>query len=283
MAKKQTTQVALSPTQPDTLLDQVEAALLAIPEIQARLTDAVARAVDEVVDPIRSARWQIDQLDQPEKTVIGIRVENIIRMDLELARPTKLDLEIAGQNVDVKFTVGNNWSIPPEAIGEICLLARYCPSDNKIWVGLLRTMRASLHGGEGNRDSKRGITREGKDAIRWIVQGSHSSTSMVTFMASLPPTLRSQITDTKVAAQARLNRLFSSLIECPIPEAVVAAVAQHKDWTRRLRADSRNRTAPGIGSDSGFDVLRHSSPSDRKTLQRMNRQLSPGFCMSISA
>ena len=266
---------------PDAGLDDVETALLAISRIQARLTDAVARAVDEVVDPIRSARWQIDQLDQPEKTVIGIRVENIIRMDLEFARPAKLDLEIAGQNVDVKFTVRDNWCIPPEAIDEICLLTRYQPSDNLIWVGLLRTTRAVLQGGKGNRDGKRGVNSAGKKQIRWLVQGSHSSTAMVTFMASLLPAIRIQITDPSVGAQARLNRLFSSLKGQPIPETVVEAIAQHKDWTRRLRPDVTNRGAPGSGL--GFDVLRYSSPKDRKALAKANIQLSPGFCTSVNA
>lgn len=281
MAKKHSPQTTSMLMLPDPRLDKVEAELRAISGIQARLTDAVARAVDEVVDPIRSARWQIGQLDQPEKTVIGIRVENVLRMEFEFARPAKLDLEIAGQNVDVKFTVRDNWSIPPEAIDEICLLTRYRPSDSLIWVGLLRTTRAVLHGGDGNRDSKRGVNSAGKKQIRWIVQGSYSSTSMVTFMASLLPAIRTQITDPSIGAQARLNRLFSSLKGQPIPETVVEAIAQHKDWTRRLRPDATNRGAPG--SDLGFDVLRNSSPTDRKALALANIQLSSGFCMSVDA
>ncbi len=41
-----------------------------------------------------------------------------------------------------------------------------------------------------------------------------------------------------------MNRLFTALQGCPIPEALVQAVAQHQDWTRRMRADTSNPKAP---------------------------------------
>ena len=100
-----------SPMPTDPRLDKVEAALRSITNISQKIIEGVARAIDEVVDPVRSARWNISDLDQPEKTVFGIRVENVLRMDLELERSSKLDLKIAGEDVDVKFTIRSNWSI----------------------------------------------------------------------------------------------------------------------------------------------------------------------------
>lgn len=267
---------------PDARLDRIEAAFLAIPDVCRRLTDAIARAVDEIVDPIRSGRWQVAQLDQPEKTVIGIRVENILRIELELPRATHLDLEIAGENVDVKFTIRDNWAIPPEAIDEVCLVTRFRPTDNAIWAGLLRTTRQHLHPGKGNRDSKRGVNKDGKNAIRWLVKGATSSTSMIGFMGSLAPGVRTSLTDPGVGAQIRLNRLFTAVKHQPIPESVVEAIAQHSDWTRRLRPDATNRKAPG--AQIGFDVLRQSSHIDRNTLASAGHlPLAPGFCISVNA
>ncbi len=74
-----------TPWLPDTRLDEVERVLRAVPGVTGKIRDGVARAVDEIVYPVRSARWRISDLDQPEKTVIGIRVENVLRMELELA------------------------------------------------------------------------------------------------------------------------------------------------------------------------------------------------------
>jgi hypothetical protein len=263
----------------DPRMDAVEGELGAIPDCSHAITNAVARAVDEVVDPVRSARWQLAELLQPEKTVIGIRVENVIRMDLELARASHLDVVIAGENVDIKFTLGQNWAIPPEAMDEICLLVSFRESDHSVSAGLVRISEGILNAGR-NRDGKRGISREGKTAIRWLARNVIASKSMIGFMASLQPQVRAQITDSSVGAQVRINRLFTSVMNSPIPEDVVQAVAQHQDWTRRLRPDAANPKAPGAAV--GYDVLRQSSPQDRRRIAELGLQpLTPGFCISV--
>ena len=270
-----------SPMPTDPRLDKVEAALRSITNISQKIIEGVARAIDEVVVPVRSARWNISDLDQPEKTVFGIRVENVLRMDLELERSSKLDLKIAGEDVDVKFTIRSNWSIPPEALDEICLVARFKEKNYSVSVGLIRTTADALNPGK-NRDAKRGVSLVGKSRIRWLVQDTVAESSIIGFMAGLPPALRKAITDTHVGAQVRQNRLFASLIDRPIPEALVEAISQpHKDWTRRLRPDSNNPKAPGQ-DNIGYDVLRQSAPKDRQRLKSAGRNpLKEGFCMSV--
>ena len=264
----------------DPRLDKVEEALLGISNIKQKLLEGVARAIDEVVDPIRSARWQISDLDQPEKTVFGIRVENVLRMELELERSTKLDMKIAGEDVDVKFTIYSNWAIPPEAVDEICLVTSFRERDHSVSVGLVRTSKDVLNGGK-NRDSKCGLSLVGKKRVRWLLKDDVAESSIIGFMAGLAPQLRRDITDTHVGAQVRQNRLFSSLLNHPIPEALVEAISQHKDWTRRLRPDATNPLAPGQAA-TGYDVLRQSSSNDRKRLQKAGlAPLHPGFCMSV--
>lgn len=267
----------------DHRLDTVEAALLGIPNIKQKLLEGVARAIDEVVDPVRSARWKIADLDQPEKTVFGIRVENVLRMELELERSTKLDMKIAGEDVDVKFTIGANWAIPPEAVDEICLVASFRDRDHSVSVGLVRAAGDAINAGK-NRDKKSGLSLVGKSRIRWLVKDVVADSSIIGFMAGLSPELRQEITDTHVGAQVRQNRLFASLLNKPIPEALVEAISQHKDWTRRLRPDATNPKAPGKanGGGSTYDVLRQSSANDRNKLKRAGRPpLLPGFCMSV--
>jgi hypothetical protein len=263
----------------DERLDRVEQALLSIPDVQQHILNGIARAVDEVIDPVRSARWSMSELDQPEKTVVGIRVENILRIALELGRSELLDLTIAGEDVDVKFTIGSNWAIPPEAVGEICLLTTFRESDHSVSAGLVRTSDDLLNPGR-NRDGKRGLSSRGKAQIRWILRHVAAERSIVGFMASLSPGVRQSITDTTVGAQVRINRLFTNVQARPLPETLVEAVAQHKDWTRRMRPDSANCRAPGAAM--GFDVLRQSSPDDRRVLAATGLQALPaGFCISI--
>jgi len=274
------TTASLLPSPVDHRLDKVESALLGIANIHQKLLEGVARAIDEVVDPIRSARWNISDLDQPEKTIFGIRVENVLRMELELERSTKLDMKVAGEEVDVKFTIHANWSIPPEAIDEICLVACFRENRHSVSVGLVRATEDALNPGR-NRDKKRGLSLVGKSRIRWLIKDVVADSSIIGFMAGLPPDLRQAITDTHVGAQIRQNRLFASLIDKPIPEALVEAISQHKDWTRRLRPDASNPNAPGQ-IKSGYDVLRQSAPNDRSRLIRAGRSpLQKGFCMSV--
>lgn len=262
----------------DPRLDAVESALRSIPDLVTKLREGIARAVDEVVDPVRSGRWRIDQLDQPEKTVIGIRVENILRMELGLDRPNHLDVLVGDQAVDVKFTMRANWTIPPEAVGEICLLTQYNSKTQEISAGLLRTTDEVLNEGR-NRDLKRTVGKAGRKQIRWLVDREHADTSVIAFMARLDSHQRAELTDATVGAQIRVNRLFQMFKGVPISEEVVQAVAQHFDWTRRLRPDAANPNGP---EQQGFEVLRSTSPNDRARIRAMGLpDLKRGYCMSI--
>ena len=270
---------ALFPPETDEELDRVEEGLRGIPDVNVKLLDGIARAVDEVIDPVRSGRWTLKDLDQPEKTVIGIRVENIIRMDLQLERSEILDIKVAGVDVDVKFTIKSSWTIPPEAINQICLVTRFNEIDRTVSAGLIRTTPLVLNKGL-NRDSKTSVSASGKSMIRWLFKDLPPHSSIINFMATLGEDTRTAITDSTVGAQTRQNRLFTHVQATPIPEQLVEAISQHKDWTRRLRPDASNKSAPG--KSSGYDVLRQSSAADRAQLQRLGLPpLLPGFCMSI--
>lgn len=267
------------PAPGDVAAGKVAAALDSIAKSRELIREGISQAVDEIVDPVRSGRWELDQLDQPEKTVIGIRVENILRMALELKRGTRLDLEIAGTEVDVKFSLSEGWMIPPEAVGEICLLTSYRDSDGTVSAGLLRTSDSVLNHG-ANRDGKRTVRAAAKADIEWLVRDEVPDQSLVGFMKGLPDSLRGLITDHSVGAQERLNRLFAARKAVPIPEIAVEAIAQHKDWTRRLRPDARNPKGP---AQRGYEVLRQSSPTDRQELKR--RGLPPlkrGYCVALA-
>ena len=263
----------------DIELDKVYVAIRAIPNAASILCESVSQAVDEVVDPVRSGRWAVSQLEQPEKTVIGIRVENVLRMNLELPRAAHLDVVVDGTNVDIKFTINSNWTIPPEAVGEVCLLTRFNIRDVTVSAGLLRTTDPNLNPGR-NRDQKRTISTLGRAGIRWLIQEERPQKSLVGFLGNIDDQTRLRITDPSVGAQVRLNRLFLMYKYNPIPETVVQAIALgHVDWQRRLRPDAQNPNAP---ETRGYEVLRSTSPSDRKRVSdRGLHPLRKGYCIAV--
>src|SRR3546814_14426389 len=148
------------------------------------------------------------------------------------------------------------WMIPTEAVGRICLLTSYNSSTGSVSAGLLRTDLDALGAGQ-NQDLKRSVTKAGRERIRWLVDREQPQLSIIGFMAKLDPGLRDQVTDTSVGAQERLNRLFLALKGQWIPESFVEAVAQHDDWTRRLRPDPANPKAPG---QLGYKGRRQAAP-----------------------
>lgn len=269
---------ATEPTQ-DSELENVFRAICAIPNATSILCEAVSQAVDEVVDPVRSGRWTVSQLDQPEKTIIGIRVENVLRMALGLPRATHLDVVIDGTNVDIKFTINANWSIPPEAVGELCLLTRFNVQHVTVSAGLLRTTEPHLNAGR-NRDQKRSVSQRGRDAVRWIIYDMRPQGSVVGFLGAIDPESRIRLTDPTAGAQERLNRLFLTFKYEPISEKVVQAIALgHVDWSRRLRPDGQNPNAP---ERRGFEVLRSTSYADRRRIIELELDPLPrGYCMAV--
>ena len=93
-------------------LDQIRSAILARcggeKALAAALPNLIADAVDFVVDPVRTARTLISELDNVEKTFIGLKIEHFLRDFLDFPKGIR-DLRIGDMDVDVKTTVRNTW------------------------------------------------------------------------------------------------------------------------------------------------------------------------------
>jgi hypothetical protein len=135
--------------------------------------EGVVDAIDFVLDPQRTGRTEISQLDQVEKTFIGLKVEHFIRDLLDLPASVR-DLRIAGLEVDVKNTVGRSrdWMIPLEtyrAREPVLLIA----SNPDARVSSMGVMVADLkYLGAPNRDRKRRVLSSSNKHILWIVEDS---------------------------------------------------------------------------------------------------------------
>jgi hypothetical protein len=230
------------------------------------LTEALPQilqdAIDFVIDPVRTARNSVAELDNVEKTFIGLKVEHFLRDFLNVPSGLR-DLVIDGTDVDVKNTVSTTWTIPPETYRseEPCLLIAIADMNKKFWLGLIIAKLGYLTKA-GNRDSKRSVSAEGLRNILWIVEG-----------ASLPPSRFHNI-DLKRFRELRLIRggskraaqFFRENLSKPVDRVVLQALLYDQlDYMKRLR---ENGGARDILRKDGIELL--SSTYERKQLQKLS-------------
>jgi len=208
-------------------------------ERQAAIT--LRRALDEVIDGMRTGRWNVDSLEKTEKTYIGTKVEILFRFEFELERGAMLDACIQGHEVDIKCTVLKNWMIPKEAIGQLCLLVQIDDRQSRFAIGVVRASQDILTTGT-NRDGKLSISAAGKKMIRWLVEEGELP---VNFLAGIDPAVRQQILS-KRSGQLRINELFRMVQGQIIPRVAIETVAQQKDPMKRMRDARKMLREEGI-------------------------------------
>jgi hypothetical protein len=129
----------------------------------------VQDAVDFVVDPIRTARTHISDLDSVEKTFVGLKIEHFLRDFLGVPKQLR-DLRIDGLDVDVKNTVSNTWMIPPEtfANSDPCVLVMVATVERTCSLGVIQARPEYLNA--PNRDGKRGVRAASFENVLWLLR-----------------------------------------------------------------------------------------------------------------
>jgi hypothetical protein len=130
----------------------------------------VQDAVDFVIDPVRTARTRISDLDSVEKTFIGLKIEHFLRDFLGIPNGLR-DLRIGGLDVDVKNTVRATWMIPPETFSneEPCVLVMVATERNACSLGVFIARASYLN--KPNRDRKRSVRKKSFENIWWLLEG----------------------------------------------------------------------------------------------------------------
>jgi hypothetical protein len=103
----------------------------------------IRQALDEVIDAARSKRFTLDELEKTEKTYIGTKIEILLRNHLRLERGKVLDVSLGGVEVDIKNTIGSQWTIPLEALGHPCILIK--KASRRRYVRSVFSSCAKLH------------------------------------------------------------------------------------------------------------------------------------------
>lgn len=141
--------------------------LQSIPDFERRVKQVFNYTRDFVLDRDVTHRTEISQLSKAEKTMLGIKFEEMFKLEFCLPRGNKLDCQINGREVDIKFTCRNNWMIPPKCFNEICLLAKM--DDSVFSLGFIHATQDSLTR-SANWDRKKQICLSGKGNIHWLVR-----------------------------------------------------------------------------------------------------------------
>jgi len=250
------------------LIRRIESAIIHAargPDRFEREVPALLRqAIDEVIDSKRSGRFTLGELEKTELTYIGTKVEILLRNFLKLDRGDKLDLSIDGIEVDVKNTVRSQWTIPLEAMGHPCILIRAQEQTALCWFGLLVISEPYLNKGK-NRDQKRTIAELGKKNIRWLLEAAPYPQN---FWEQIRAEERNSIISPRGGTD-RIAALFTTIQKQRISRNVVEALAQQKDYMKRIR---RNGGARDILSPRGIAILW--GKKDRSLI----RELGLPFC-----
>ncbi|MCQ0092559.1 NaeI family type II restriction endonuclease [Roseovarius sp. M141] len=231
----------VTPGHPDhALLSAIAGDITARAGGAATLADAIGsllrNCVDDVIMTPKTGRRSYDDLEKTEKTYIGTRVEIELRTLLSLSKG-RLDTVILGHDVDIKHTMGGNWMIPTEAIGHPCILMAADEARAICHLGLIVARRDYLTEGQ-NKDAKRTVSAAGFSDILWLLAQQPYPRN---FWQTVPPDAVARIFAAG-SGNRRMAALFREVQGRPISRDVVEAVAQQRDFMRRIRADGGSGT-----------------------------------------
>ncbi len=193
--------------------------------------------IDDVIMTPKTGRRAYEELEKTEKTYIGTRVEIELIALLNLPRKGHLDTQVLGVDVDIKNTMGGNWMIPTEAVDQPCILVAADEVRARCYLGLIVARPEYLSAGQ-NKDAKRSVSAEGFAHIHWLLCDHPYPAN---FWRNQSEQTVAQIFS-GTSGNARMAALFRHIQGVVIERDVVEAVAQQKDFMRRIRADKGRGT-----------------------------------------
>ncbi len=216
--------------------------LLALDPDGSRIAAALRNTIDMLLNGQQTGRFRWDELFKTEKTHCGTLVEISLQREFGFHGGQDLDYEIAGIDVDCKYSQDLwKWMIPPEAVGKLCLVVWASDEESRWCAGLVRTNESVLGGG-ANRDLKRTLSQEGRRHVRRLFWNAPLQENT---LLRLPPADVKAIFAPR-SGQQRLDELFRRAQRRRISRTVVATVAQQDDYMKRIRYNggSRSRLQP---------------------------------------
>lgn len=222
-------------------------------DARERLRWALRDSLDELLDGQRTGRWAYQHLSKTEKTHLGTVVEVNLTKEFEFANGDHLDWQIAGRDVDCKFSKDlGGWEIPMEMY--LCadhrerqgkadhpaLLTWFDDTTNRWAAGLLTITDERLRWKAGdlerayNRDNKRCLANTSAEHVHWLWGGLQTDLPR-NLLLHLDPDVRGRILSPALSGQKRVDQLFREIQGQIIGRQTVLTVAQQEDAPKRAR------------------------------------------------
>lgn len=227
------------PADPDR--DSVLAELRRLDPDGSRTAQVFRDTFDQLYDGVNTQRFRWDQLYKTEKTHYGTLLEINLQREFEFSDGIKLDYTLAGNEVDAKYSQRlGGWMLPPEAIGELCMVMTADDEKATFSVGVVRADAHLLNAGV-NRDAKKTLSLAGRAAVAWFQKD-----------AELPPNVLLRLPQGDVDAVftagrggvARIKELFRRTEGTIVGRAAIGTVAAQLDVTRRVRGGQSGARDP---------------------------------------
>ncbi|MEU5089658.1 NaeI family type II restriction endonuclease [Streptomyces sp. NPDC021356] len=213
--------------------------------------------IDQLLDGENTGRYDWRHLHKTEKTHAGTLVEINLQRRFDFADGRDMDFNIAGVDVDCKFSQDlGGWMIPPEAMGEVCLVVWADDRLSKWSAGLLRADREKLTQNglitrKGNRDHKYRLNKSNLHLVDWLW---HMRPLKENLLLHLDTETRRALYAPK-SGQKRVNELFRLVQKKRIDRNVVRTLAQQHDYMARVRDDKQRTRARPVLREEGYIIV----------------------------
>ncbi|MEV6593673.1 NaeI family type II restriction endonuclease [Streptomyces acidicola] len=223
----------------DADLQAVRTELTSLDPFGDRFATVLRDTIDQLLNGEVTGRYDWGTLYKTERTHAGTLVEINLQREFQFADGLAMDYEIAGFEVDCKYSQRfGGWMIPPEAKGHLCLLVWADDYTSRWSAGLFRVRDEWLNQGS-NRDAKLTVKAEHRNKILWLWRDAELPENVLLHMN---PGDREAVFASK-SGQQRLNELFRRVQKRRIGRNVVRTVAQQKDYMKRVRGNGGSRSA----------------------------------------
>lgn len=245
----------------DPQLERVVAELRKLDPDGVRLGEVLRNTFDQLLDGQRTGRFDWADLRKTEKTHMGTVVEINVHREFGFADGTDMDYEIAGVEVDCKFSQSlGGWMLPLESVGHLCLLITASDDSSSFQAGVVRVTEDKLRQridrvtGEvravANRDRKRQLSRTGMQQVVWLWGERKLPENLLLHLA---PEARTKVMTPRGGSE-RLAELFKAAEGRLIRRSVIETVARQADALKRVRGNGGARESL---EREGYVVLGH--------------------------
>jgi Restriction endonuclease NaeI len=233
-------------------------------DARERFRWALRDSLDELLDGQRTGRWAYQHLSKTEKTHLGTVVEVNLTKEFEFADGDHLDWQIAGHDIDCKFSKDlGGWELPMEMYlcaehGErqgtadhAALLTWFDDTTTQWAAGLSTITDERLRWKVGNRkrayngDNKRSLANSAADHVYWLWDGLQTDLPR-NLLLHLNSEVRGRILSSMLSGQKRVDQLFREVQGQIVGRQTVLTVAQQDDAPKRVRDARKSLREEGI-------------------------------------